>query len=157
MLGAVRTVPELLWLAIGVIGVLLLTAYPQARRAMTEAAEHTADVVAPAARTLKGLFLGAINAITPIELVGLTLVLVGAVALLYRIRWRLLHAQSLTEISCPRCGSEIHRVHRHAVDRLVDCYVPVRRYRCWNNECRWQGLRVRNPSSPRPAPSHAEE
>jgi predicted RNA-binding Zn-ribbon protein involved in translation (DUF1610 family) len=64
------------------------------------------------------------------------------VAIAYRLRWRLMHSRSLTSMTCPNCGSDIHRVHRHTADRIANWFVPVRRYRCWNKECEWSGLRV---------------
>jgi hypothetical protein len=156
LLGTVRVPPELLWLAIGATGVLLLTVYPQLRQTMEHAAEHTVDSVTPAARELHSEMLDALAATTPVELFGLALVLIGAVAILYRLRWRLIHSPALTEVICPRCGGEVHRVHRHSLDRLINGFVPVRRYRCWNKECSWEGLRVCDPSSPRPVASHPE-
>lgn len=156
LLGTVRAVPELLWLAIAIIGIFLLTVYPQARAAMTSAAEQAVDTVTPTARQLRALLLTAVTTTTPVELFGLMLVLVGALAILYRLRWRLIHSQSLTEVLCPRCGGKIHRVHRHNVDRLVNRFLPVHRYRCWNDACKWEGLRVRDPSRPAPAASRSE-
>jgi hypothetical protein len=59
-----------------------------------------------------------------------------------RVRWRLLRNPAYTTVRCPKCDGTIHVIHRHTVDRLINLYVPVRRYRCANAECRWNGLRI---------------
>jgi hypothetical protein len=76
------------------------------------------------------------------DTVGFLLVLGALAAIALRVRWRMLRNPALTLLRCPRCDGQIHRVHRHAVDRLICLFVPVRRYRCANDECRWHGLRV---------------
>lgn len=157
LIGTVRTAPELLWLAVGLVGVVLLTSYPQARRAMLNAAGQTADVVKPAAISLKQLVVRVASDVTLIELLGFALVIAGMTALLYRLRWRIMHAAALSQLACPRCGNEIHRVHRKELDRAISIAVPVRRYRCWNKECGWEGLRVNDGSARRPASLPAQE
>lgn len=76
------------------------------------------------------------------DLVGYTLVALAAIVIALRVRWRLLNTPGLTVLSCPRCNGAIKRVHRHALDRLLNLYLPVRRYRCAGRECGWHGLRV---------------
>lgn len=41
---------------------------------------------------------------------------------------------------CPVCGSDALRVHRHFADRLVGIFREVRRYRCTNLGCGWEGV-----------------
>jgi hypothetical protein len=41
---------------------------------------------------------------------------------------------------CPRCRGHLHRLHRSLLDKAVHLVVPVRRYRCADDECGWQGL-----------------
>ena len=44
---------------------------------------------------------------------------------------------------CPECAGEISRATRLPVDRLVSLVKPVRRYRCSNFTCQWEGhLRI---------------
>jgi hypothetical protein len=74
--------------------------------------------------------------------IGLVLVVVAVIALILRIRWRLVRSASQTALRCPRCGGGVHRVHRRWGDRVVSLFVPVRRYRCSNRECRWCGIQV---------------
>jgi hypothetical protein len=80
--------------------------------------------------------------ITLSDAIGFALVLGALVAIALRVRWRLLHNPALALLRCPRCDGSIHRVHRHAVDRVISIFVSVRRYRCANDACRWHGLRV---------------
>ena len=75
------------------------------------------------------------------DLVGAGLLATALVAVLWRIRWRLVHTARFTTRLCPVCGSELHRVHRRTLDRVLNLLVPVRRYQCDNRECRWLGLR----------------
>lgn len=55
---------------------------------------------------------------------------------------------------CPRCGGELHRVHRIPADKLLSRIVHVHRYRCTNPRCGWQGLRRRHHSALRVAATH---
>ncbi len=76
------------------------------------------------------------------DLVGGLLIAGALLAIVLRVRWRLLNNPQLASITCPRCGGQIHRIHRKTLDRLICLYVPVRRYRCHDSACRWHGLRV---------------
>jgi predicted RNA-binding Zn-ribbon protein involved in translation (DUF1610 family) len=76
------------------------------------------------------------------DLVGYALLLGALVFFLWRVRWRLMTAPRFTTRACPRCGNDLIRVHRHAADRLLNLFVPVRRYRCKDGSCGWSGLRV---------------
>jgi hypothetical protein len=40
---------------------------------------------------------------------------------------------------CPRCAGSVERVRRRLIDRIVSVFVPVRRYRCRNDACSWEG------------------
>lgn len=60
----------------------------------------------------------------------------------WRVRWRLLNSPRWTTQKCPECDSDLSRIRRGLGDRMVNLFVPVRRYRCKNSECRWQGLRI---------------
>jgi len=76
------------------------------------------------------------------EIISIPLLLVVFVAIIWRIRWRLRQLPALTDLHCPRCKGNIHRVHRHTLDHLIGIIVPVRRYHCTNRECGWSGIRV---------------
>ncbi len=144
-----REMPELFWLALAAAGFLLLTAYSQIRYAMDRAAAKATNIVAPRAHTLTDKAIAFFNDLSPAEITGFVLLLIAVVAIAYRLRWRVTHSKSLTQISCPRCDGEIHRVHRHPTDRVVNVFAPVRRYRCWNKDCGWSGLRVTASSTPK--------
>ncbi|OQA46820.1 MAG: hypothetical protein BWY52_00525 [Chloroflexi bacterium ADurb.Bin325] len=92
--------------------------------------------------------------LTASDLIGSLLILAATVALLWRVRWRLRRSETFTALRCPRCGGSVYRKHRRSGDRLISIFVPVRRYRCANSECRWQGLRVTPvDGAPRPLPA----
>jgi hypothetical protein len=76
------------------------------------------------------------------DLTGYALLLFALAFVAWRIRWRLLRTVGLKARRCPRCGGELHRIHRRWRDRLVSLYVPVRRFRCSERNCGWSGLRV---------------
>jgi len=76
------------------------------------------------------------------DALGLALVPLALGALLWVIRWRLLHTPALALPQCPVCDGPAHRVHRTSVDRLIDRLVPVHRYRCASIQCGWEGLRI---------------
>jgi hypothetical protein len=41
---------------------------------------------------------------------------------------------------CPRCDGHLYRLHRTFSDLLLNCVVPVRRYRCRSTLCGWEGV-----------------
>ncbi|MCU0500733.1 MAG: hypothetical protein MUC51_03025 [Anaerolineae bacterium] len=89
------------------------------------------------------------------ELIAIPLLIGVVFLLIWRIRWRLRNTPALVDTHCPRCGGELQRVHRNAIDRAISVFVSVRRYRCANRDCGWAGRRV-SPSGGRgrakPAP-----
>ncbi len=74
---------------------------------------------------------------------GLVLIFGALLAIVLRLRWQLMHRPALTVITCPVCGSELRQVHRQPIERLIDWYIPLRRYRCRNHDCNWEGLKVK--------------
>lgn len=50
-----------------------------------------------------------------------------------------MYQSSVVEIPCPRCQSVAYRVRRRWVDRLTSLFRPVRRYRCQEFRCAWEG------------------
>jgi hypothetical protein len=81
------------------------------------------------------------------DLLGYALLLVAVSVVFLRVRWRVRHNPRFTELRCPTCGSELSRIHRRVSDRVVNLFAPVRRYRCRNRDCYWQGRRYRRPGS----------
>ena len=41
--------------------------------------------------------------------------------------------------ACPSCASDLGRVQRRWIDRLISLYLPVHRYRCISPGCCWIG------------------
>lgn len=46
---------------------------------------------------------------------------------------------SAPDFRCPGCGDILIRLPRRGVDRLLSVFVPVRRFRCPNFLCVWEG------------------
>jgi hypothetical protein len=147
-----REAPELIWLVVAVVGFLLLAVYPRARHALLDTARRTAETAIPAARNLQERLLAAIVGRSAAEIAGALLLFLGLAMIVYRLRRRLMHSPALTDVHCLRCGGEIHRVHRHLPDRIINWFVPVRRYRCSDKDCRWEGVRVSRSDTALPAP-----
>jgi hypothetical protein len=77
------------------------------------------------------------------DLTILAVVVLLVVLVALRIRHRVISSPRWKDPTCPRCGSDLHRVHRSSFDRLLSrTFLPhARRYLCKNSECRWTGLK----------------
>jgi hypothetical protein len=77
------------------------------------------------------------------DLIGWILLILGIAIAIWMVRYRFTHSPTLLASGCPKCGSELHRVHRKYFDRFLSrTLLPhARRYRCANPDCRWTGLR----------------
>jgi hypothetical protein len=53
---------------------------------------------------------------------------------------------SVQNPTCPRCGGAVERIRRRFIDRVLSLFRPVRRYRCENFLCHWEGTCPVNPS-----------
>lgn len=58
------------------------------------------------------------------------------------------------KMSCPRCGGSIYRIRRRFVDRVISLFTAVRRYRCTDCDCRWEGNLRPERLARRPGPDH---
>jgi len=76
------------------------------------------------------------------DLVAYVLILAVVVLIAWRTRQRVLTNPRLAQIQCPRCGGDLHRIHRRWHHRLLNLVIPIRRYRCQDSACGWRGLRV---------------
>jgi uncharacterized protein with PIN domain len=83
----------------------------------------------------------------PFFLTGLFAVIL---LLLWFTRRQYLRSAAWKASECPKCGSEIHRIHRTEFDHFLSkTLLPeARRYRCENPDCRWDGLRQRRAEEP---------
>jgi hypothetical protein len=76
------------------------------------------------------------------KVAGLMLLLAFLAIFAWRALVRLAESAGLSADACPSCGRDLHRIHRSAFDRLVSRVsgIPLRRYRCSDETCGWQGL-----------------
>ena len=79
---------------------------------------------------------------TASDLTGLGLIVVAVGLLVWRARRRMIQSPAWSDKACPKCGQELHRIHRAPGDRLIGYFLPMRRYVCRNPECGWTGLRI---------------
>ena len=131
---------ELVAALMGLLGIFLLVERMQIRVTILR-------IIRLAWRTLSGTVGAVLRAviyrilrITVSDLIGLVLIALSIVIVLWRVRVRMI--QRLTGSTCPVCGGKLRRRSRDWLDRLLSLLVPVRPYRCRNEECRWEGLRV---------------
>lgn len=133
---------ELGWLAVVAFGVFLLQERMNIRVSLARWLRTGLSVILRDIARFDDALRAFVHGLSVSDAIGYLLILVALVAIVLRLRWRLIRSPSLTTIACPRCGGEIHRVHRRLRDRIIGVLVPARRYRCSNRECRWEGLRV---------------
>lgn len=133
---------EMLWLLIGAIGLFLLLELANLRSTVTSWAGQGAHRLLQGAMSLDDHVGAFLSRLSPSDLLGFALVLIAVVAILLRVRWRLLNTVRLARLRCPRCDGSLYRIHRTGIDRFISFYVPVRRYRCRADRCSWSGLRT---------------
>lgn len=44
------------------------------------------------------------------------------------------------DFTCPNCGGELIRVARRPADRILSMVVPVKRFRCPDFRCQFEGI-----------------
>lgn len=126
---------EVVALFLGGVGFVLLVAPFQVSATLG----HLGELAAAIAQS----FVSTLRQVTAYHAIGVLLLVGSTTVVVSRIRHRLQTSKGLTALKCPECGSELHRSHRHALDRAISCFVPVGRYRCRNRQCNWRGLRVK--------------
>jgi hypothetical protein len=56
----------------------------------------------------------------------------------------------LSSVSCPQCGQhKLKRIRRRTVDRLLGWFATLRRFKCCDLRCRWEGNLVKKRSAKR--------
>jgi len=77
------------------------------------------------------------------DLLGGVLVLAGLAFVIWRGQYHFYRSAYWKAVNCPKCGSELHRIHRTSWDRFLSRTLlrGARRYQCKNPECGWSGLR----------------
>lgn len=83
-----------------------------------------------------------LDQLTLAKLAGFLLLVAVAALLAWQMRTRLAQSPRLLATACPTCGGDLHRIHRSSLDRLAGRLsgLPLRRYRCTDRACGWQGL-----------------
>jgi hypothetical protein len=133
---------EIIWLVIVALGFFLIFERLNIRSSLFAWFGRVSAAALGGVGRLGDQFGALLARITLSDAIGFALVLGAMVVIALRVRWRLIHNPALALLRCPQCDGSMHRVHRHAVDRLISLYVPVQRYRCVNDQCLWHGLRV---------------
>ena len=133
---------ELIWLLVVALGVFLVVERMNIRSNLISGVRLGLAGIGRWIGGAAGWLSHFVSGITLSDALGYVLILVALLAILYRTRWRLQRMPSYTDVLCPDCNGEIHRVHRRFRDTAVSWFLPVRRYRCSDRDCRWQGVRV---------------
>jgi hypothetical protein len=133
---------EIVWAIVIALGMFLVLERMSIRATLMRWTQQGMAILFDSVGRVANALMAFVARTTLSDALGLVLLAGALMAILLRVRWRLLRTPALTVIKCPHCGSVIHRVHRHGGDRLVRWFVPVRRYRCANRKCRWSGLRI---------------
>lgn len=86
---------------------------------------------------------GYVASFTAFDLVGWLLVVLMVYLVVVRMRRRFRTNPENAATVCPRCSSQIRRVHRSTWDRILAATIlpNARRYACTNKRCGWSGLR----------------
>jgi len=133
---------EIIWLAVISLGIFLIFERLNIRGSLFEWLGRGSAAALGGVGRLGNAVGAFVASATLSDAVGSVLVLGALAAIALRVRWRLIRNPALALQRCPQCNGNIYRVHRHAVDRLISLYLPVWRYRCANDQCRWHGRRV---------------
>ena len=134
---------EIGWVIVVLFGIFLVFERMNIRVDMIRWAQAAATAVFRWITNLDDGVRAIVSRTTLSDELGLLLIFAALVAAVLRFRWWLLNSETLTVMRCPRCGGDIHQVHRHQTERLLGWFVPLRRYRCFEPQCRWGGLRVK--------------
>jgi hypothetical protein len=145
-----RNALELALVLVAALGVFLMLERTALRVTLSGWAYRLVEATLAATSRLDEGLYALVSRVSLADRVGIALVVVALVVAALRLRHRLLHNPALAAKTCPACGGRLNRVHRTGVDRAIDLYVPVRRYRCRETGCSWEGLRVKPPSPARP-------
>lgn len=133
---------EILWLTIVALGVFLIFERMRIRSTLFGWLNRASTALLHGAGHLDEQANAFLAQTSLSDAIGYALILGALLAIFLRLRWRMMRSPALTVLRCPKCDSNLHRTHRRTIDRLICLFVPVRRYRCANGQCRWKGLRV---------------
>ena len=126
-----------------VVGVFLLIEQIELRVVLLRLLLRIGSAIATVSTSSVQGLVNRVLSTRPSDLLGLTLIVLALLILARRVRWRLMHSEEWAGETCPQCGGPMHRSHRRPLDRLINWFVPVRRYRCKDPDCGWKGLRIK--------------
>ena len=133
---------EIIWLIVVALGIFLIFERMSIRNSLIAWLRRVAAGTLHGVGHLDETAAAFLARTTLSDVLGYVLVLGALVAIFLRVRWRIMRTPALAVLRCPKCKGGLHRTHRRRLDHLIGLFVPVRRYRCSNNQCRWGGLRV---------------
>jgi len=134
---------ELVAVILALLGIFLLVERMQIRATIFAAMRAVWRTITGAVWAVISAVVNRILHTTISDLIGLALIVLAMFIVLRRVRLRLLSQLASPHI-CPVCGEQLRRIHRRRQDYLLSLLVPVARYRCRNEECRWEGIRARH-------------
>ncbi len=136
---------ELIALALALLGVFLLVERLEIRASIRRGLTWLADSSVEFLGLIRTRLQEWITSFTPSDLLGWSLLVGMLILIIWRVRYRFLRSSYWKIKTCPRCDSELLRIHRTRVQRLLaKSILPhARRYRCSNEDCGWSGLRHR--------------
>ncbi len=137
---------ELAWLLLVLLGIFLLFERLSIRSSIVRWLHSLLSLTFHAAGHVDDALGALLSRLTLSDAIGMLFIVGAATGIIMRVRWRLMRSTTLTAVRCPECAGELHRIHRHGLDRLISIFVPVRRYRCASKGCSWSGLRVQTSS-----------
>jgi hypothetical protein len=135
---------ELGALFMGLLGVFLILERVELWKLLEKLVQTIKTLINWIGETIVGLLTN----LSLSDLFGMLVIILAILFLVWRIRVRFEKSSHWMADVCPRCGSNLHRVHRTSFDRFLSrSLLPdARRYRCENRECSWEGLRRRRIS-----------
>lgn len=133
---------EIIVLLLVVLAIFLLVEEMQIRETLLGWLDRVLEAVVGLSGRIGQRLVDFVGNTTLSDLIGYALLSISLVFVAWRLRWRLMTMSRFTTRKCPECGGELQRIHRHRTDRILDLYIPVRRYRCKDRDCGWRGLRT---------------
>lgn len=136
---------EVIALVIALLGLLMVLQRHQIEPWLKTAFSQGVEGAKQLNRSLRVSVPQFIDSLTPTMVLGVLIVIGMIVFVVWRIRYRFFNSDHFKATVCPKCGSEIHRIHRSVIDRFLSVtFLPyARRYGCGNRDCNWSGLRRR--------------
>lgn len=132
---------EFLLLAVAVVAILLLVGGNQIGAFKGQVESFFAII----GQFFKQIFVSlqlSFSSLSPTNLLAIGLLLLVALLIPWRIRSWIVSSPRFNLKVCPRCESKLHRSHRKFSDRVlgVVLFLSIRRYKCIDRNCGWQGL-----------------